>query len=79
MSDMNLQASLSPDGVMTPYKYILVYLNHFTNKVNLSPLKRKCVEEVADVLLDIFCDAGPPHILHSDNGREFRMNYFSLH
>ena len=24
------------------------------------------------MLLDIFCDAGPPHILHSDNGREFK-------
>ena len=71
MSDMNLQANLSPDGV-TPYKYILVYLDHFTQKVNLSPLKRKCAEEVAEVLLDIFCDADPPHILHSDNGREFK-------
>ena len=71
MSDMNLQANLSSDGV-TPYKYLLVYSDHFTKKINLSPLKRKCAEEVADVLLNIFCDAGPPHILHSDNGREFK-------
>ena len=68
---MNLQANLSSDGV-TPYKYLLVYLDHFTKKINLSPLKRKCAEEVADVLLDIFCDAGPPNILHSDDGREFK-------
>ena len=71
MSDLNLDANLSPDGV-TPYKYLLVYLDHFTKKVNLAPLKRKCAEEVTEVLLDIFCDAGPPHILHSDNGREFK-------
>ena len=32
MSDLNLQANLSPDGV-TPYKYLLVYLDHFTKKV----------------------------------------------
>ena len=71
MSDLNLQANLSPDGV-TPYKFLLVYLDHFTKKVNLAPLKRKCVEEVTEVLLDIFCDAGPSHILHSNNGREFK-------
>ena len=71
MSDLNLDANLSPDGV-TPYKNLLVYLDHFTKKVNLAPLKRKFVEEVIEVLLDIFCDAGPPHILHSDNGREFK-------
>ena len=71
MSDLNLDASISPDGV-TLYKYLWVYLDHFTKKVNLAPLKRKCAEEVTEVLLDIFCDAGPPHILHSDNGREFK-------
>ena len=71
ISDLNLDANLSPDGV-TPYKYILVYLDHFTKKVNLAPLLRKCAEEVTEVLLDIFYDAGPPHILHSDNGGEFK-------
>ena len=71
MSDLNLDANLSPDGV-TPYKYPLVYLDHFTKRVNLAPLKRKCAEEVIGVLLDKFCDARPPHILHSDNGRVFK-------
>ena len=27
--------------------------------------------EVCEVMLDIFCEQGPPHILHSDNGGEF--------
>ena len=37
-------------------------------------VKRKSAEEVCEKLLDIFCDSGPPHILHSDNGREFSNN-----
>ena len=71
MSSMNLTANLSPDG-KTPYKFLLVYIDHFTKKINLKPLMRKSAEEVCEVLLDIFCEQGPPHILHSDNGREFR-------
>ena len=70
MSHLNLQANLSPDGV-TPYRYLMVYLDHFTKNINLTPLKRKTGEEVTEALLDIFCESGPPHILHSDNGREF--------
>ena len=70
-SDLNLDANLSPDRV-TPYKYLLAYLDHYTKKVNLAPLKYKCAEEVTKVLLNIFCDAGSPHILHSDNGRKFK-------
>ena len=73
MSSMNLAANLSPDGII-PYKFILVYIDHFTKKINLAPLIRKSAEEVCEVLLDIFCEQGPPHILHSDNGREFKNN-----
>ena len=60
MSDLNLDASISPDGV-TLYKYLWVYLDHFTKKVNLAPLKRKCAEEVTEVLLDIF--VMPDHLI----------------
>ena len=52
MSDLNLQANLSPDGV-TPYLYLMVYLDHFTKKINLTPLKRKTGEEVTEALLDV--------------------------
>ena len=52
----------------------MVYIDHFTKKVNLVPLRYKSAEEVSERILDIFCDSGPPHILHSDNGREFSNN-----
>ncbi|KAK4321405.1 hypothetical protein Pmani_007775 [Petrolisthes manimaculis] len=37
----------------------------------LRALQTKTAEEVAFHLVDIFCDKGAPHILQSDNGREF--------
>ena len=37
---LNLQVNLSPDGV-TAYRYLMVYLNHFTKKIYLTSLKRK--------------------------------------
>ena len=41
--------------------YLLVYLDLITKKVNLTPLKRKCAEEVTEVLVDKFCDTEPSH------------------
>ena len=70
LSDMNPVMNVSPDG-KTPYKYLLVYIDHFTKKLSLAPLINKTAYEVCEALLDIFCEQGPPHILHSDNGREF--------
>ena len=58
----------SPDG---EFKYIMNYQDHHTKFVDLRPLKSKRATEVANHLVDIFCDKGPPHILQSDNGREF--------
>ena len=52
--------------------YILTYIDHFTKFVSLRPLHTKRAEEVADVLMDIFCARGAPTILHTDNGREFQ-------
>ena len=52
--------------------YLLVYQDHLTKFVILRPLQRKTAEEVAFVLFEIFCLFGPPHILQSDNGKEFR-------
>ena len=48
----------------------MVYLDQF-KKIKLIPLKRKTGEEVTEALLDILCESGPLHILHSDNEREF--------
>ena len=70
MRDQNLEANMSPDGV-TPCKFLMVYIDHFTKMVNLVPLRYKSAEEVSERILDIFCDSDPPHILNSGNGREF--------
>ena len=50
----------------------MVYQDHLTKFVMLRPLRRKSAQEVVDNLLDVFCLLGPPHILQSDNGREFK-------
>ena len=55
-----------------PYKWLLVYQDHFTKFVRLCPLKTKSAEEVACTLMDIFLDMGAPLILQSDNGRELK-------
>ena len=57
-----------PDG---EFKFILNYQDHLTKFLCLRPLRQKTADEVADHLLDIFCLLGAPHILQSDNGREF--------
>ena len=66
---MSEQHNMSESGV--PYKWLLVYQDHFTKYILLRPLKHKSAVEVADTLEDYFCELGPPHILQSDNGGEF--------
>ncbi|KAI5717175.1 hypothetical protein M8J77_001334 [Diaphorina citri] len=63
---IDMQAQADSD-----FKFIFVYQDHLTKFVQLRPLKSKRAEEVAHVLLDIFCAFGAPSILQSDNGREF--------
>ena len=53
LSDMNLAGNMSPDHV-TPYKYLLVNIDHFTKKISLAPLMRKSATEVCEALLDMF-------------------------
>ncbi|XP_045130816.1 KRAB-A domain-containing protein 2-like [Portunus trituberculatus] len=57
-----------PDG---KHRFILNYQDHLTKMVCLRALQTKTAEEVAFHLVDIFCNKGAPHILQSDNGREF--------
>ncbi|XP_037801345.1 KRAB-A domain-containing protein 2-like [Penaeus monodon] len=64
---LNRYASQS-DG---KHRFILNYQDHLTKKVCLLALQTKTAAEVAFHLVDIFCDKGAPHILKSDNGREF--------
>ena len=70
---MNLTADLSPDEKKPIPIPCSIHLP-FTKKINLAPLLRKSAEEFCEVLLDVFCEQRPPHILHSDNGREFSNN-----
>ena len=67
--DMSEEHNRSESGV--PFKWLLVYQDHFTKYILLRPLKRKSADEVAEILDNIFCELGPPHILQSDNGGEF--------
>ena len=55
-------------------KFILHYQDHLTKFALLRPLNSKLAAEVGFQLLDIFLLFGAPHILQSDNGREFTAN-----
>lgn len=57
-----------PDG---EFKWILVYQDHLTKFCVLRPLPNKTAAGVAKELHAIFCLLGAPHVLQSDNGREF--------
>ena len=52
-------------------KFILHYQDHLTKFALLRPITSKLAAEVGFQLLDIFLLFGAPHILQSDNGREF--------
>lgn len=51
--------------------FILHAKDHFTKFSWLFPLPSKEAKHVASHLHTIFCTAGPPRILQSDNGKEF--------
>ena len=55
-------------------KFILHYQYHLTKFAVLHPLTSKLAAEVGFQLLDIFLLFWAPHILQSDNEREFTAN-----
>ena len=58
----------TPDG----YRYILVIADYFSKWTEAFPIKDKCADTVADVLVDkIILRFGMPLVIHSDQGREF--------
>lgn len=57
-----------PDG---KYRFIMVYQDHLTKFVILTPLEFKRAELVAYNIIDIFTLIGAPSVLQSDNGRAF--------
>lgn len=54
------------------YKYIMSVIDIFSRFVFLRPLKSKESAEVAENLLTIYNEHGPPEILQSDQGTEFK-------
>ena len=60
-----------PDG---DFKWVMHYQDHLAKFSILRPLKSKRAAEVAYQLTDIFLLLGAPHILQSDNSREFTAN-----
>ena len=58
----------TPDG----YRYILVIADYFSKWTEAFPIKDKCADTVADVLVSkIILRFGMPLVIHSDQGREF--------
>ena len=58
----------TPDG----HRYILVIADYFSKWTEAFPMKNKCMDTVADLLVDnIILRFGMPLIIHSDQGREF--------
>jgi hypothetical protein len=55
----------------TMQRWIMTVKDHSTGLVYLAPLPRKKAEYVAAELEKYFGFAGFPHILHTDNGKEF--------
>ena len=53
------------------YSYVLVIVDLFTSYCITRPLKTKGADEVAQNLLQIIGDWGPPKIFMSDQGKEF--------
>ena len=60
------------------YRYIMHYVEYLTKFHFLRPLKSKTASEVAYELLLIFLDIGAPHVLQSDNRREFTANIMTM-
>ena len=64
----------TPDG----YRYILVIADYFSKWTEAFPIKDKCADTVADVLVDkIILRFGIPLVIHSDQGREFENGLMS--
>ena len=66
---MQNPVKISEDKV---YRYVLVILDVFSRMIFLRPLQSKSSTEVASVVMQIFSDVGPPKILQTGQGTEFK-------
>lgn len=61
------------------FKFIMLYTNILTEEVRLCSLRSSSPAEVADALINIYCEQGAPVILQSINGRNFAEQvYFNF-
>jgi IS30 family transposase len=67
------------------YKYVLVFLDVCSRFIFLRPLQSKSSAEVATHVVQLFSDIGPPRIVQTDQGTEFKgvvekvMEKFKIH
>jgi len=54
-----------------PFKHHLNYIDHCTKFMISVPLTSKQASAVAQALVSIFTEIGPPVIIQTDNGGEF--------
>ena len=59
-------------GKDSRFHYILSVIDVFSRYIFLKPLETKSSKEVASVLMRIYDEFGPPRILQSDRGTEFK-------
>ena len=60
------------DPTLDGHRYILVIADYFSKWMEAFPIKNKCADTVAGVLVEkIILRFGMPLVIHSDQGREF--------
>ena len=65
----------TPEG----FRYISVIADYFSKWTEAFPMKNKCADTVADLLVDnIILRFGMPLVIHSDQGREFENGLCTL-
>ena len=65
------------DPTPDSHRYILVIADYFSKWTEAFPMKNNCTDTVADLLVDnIILRFGMPLVIHSDQGRELRMEIF---
>ena len=75
---IDLVVLVSPKN-KTSCQYLLTAICTLTNYFQMQPLERKTGPDIIKALGRIFCVAGVPKVIQSDNGSEFRNNVVQQH
>jgi hypothetical protein len=60
------------------FKYVLCVLDVFSRYLWLRPLETKSSKEISALLKEIYMTTGPPKVLQSDQGGEFKKHVLEL-